>query len=106
EVPARLRAEVMSAGELLSSRLVAAWLERHGLRARWQDAREWLVGHRRESPELHYLSARCDHGVVPALREELTSGDGVVVTQGFIARDDAGDTVLLGRGGSDTSAAY
>src|SRR6202012_1920851 len=31
---------------------------------------------------------------------------GVVVTQGFIAGDAAGDTVLLGRGGSDTSAAY
>jgi diaminopimelate decarboxylase/aspartate kinase len=30
----------------------------------------------------------------------------VVVTQGFIAGDAAGDTVLLGRGGSDTSAAY
>ena len=28
----------------------------------------------------------------------------VVITQGFIASDAAGDTVLLGRGGSDTSA--
>ena len=28
------------------------------------------------------------------------------MTQGFIASDAAGDTVLLGRGGSDTSAAY
>src|SRR5581483_11375573 len=31
---------------------------------------------------------------------------GVVLTQGFIAADAGGDTVLLGRGGSDTSAAY
>jgi len=30
----------------------------------------------------------------------------LVLTQGFIARNGAGDTVLLGRGGSDTSAAY
>jgi diaminopimelate decarboxylase/aspartate kinase len=30
----------------------------------------------------------------------------VVITQGFIAADDAGHTVLLGRGGSDTSGAY
>ncbi len=30
----------------------------------------------------------------------------VVLTQGFIASDAAGDTVLLGRGGSDTSGAY
>jgi diaminopimelate decarboxylase/aspartate kinase len=32
--------------------------------------------------------------------------DGVIVTQGFIASNDAGDTVLLGRGGSDTSGSY
>src|SRR6201999_4088524 len=30
----------------------------------------------------------------------------IVITQGFIASDDEGNTVLLGRGGSDTSAAY
>ncbi|HEY4970234.1 MAG TPA: bifunctional aspartate kinase/diaminopimelate decarboxylase, partial [Steroidobacteraceae bacterium] len=30
----------------------------------------------------------------------------VVITQGFIASDQAGATVLLGRGGSDTSGAY
>jgi bifunctional diaminopimelate decarboxylase / aspartate kinase len=30
----------------------------------------------------------------------------VVITQGFIASDAEGNTVLLGRGGSDTSAAY
>jgi aspartokinase len=30
----------------------------------------------------------------------------LALTQGFIARNDRGETVLLGRGGSDTSAAY
>ncbi len=30
----------------------------------------------------------------------------MVLTQGFIARNARGETVLLGRGGSDTSAAY
>ena len=30
----------------------------------------------------------------------------VIITQGFIASDSEGNTVLLGRGGSDTSAAY
>jgi diaminopimelate decarboxylase/aspartate kinase len=30
----------------------------------------------------------------------------VIVTQGFIARREDGDTALLGRGGSDTSASY
>ena len=31
---------------------------------------------------------------------------GIILTQGFIARNRNGETVLLGRGGSDTSAAY
>ena len=30
----------------------------------------------------------------------------VIITQGFIASNEAGDTVLLGRGGSDTSGSY
>ncbi|HTB67431.1 MAG TPA: bifunctional aspartate kinase/diaminopimelate decarboxylase, partial [Steroidobacteraceae bacterium] len=39
-------------------------------------------------------------------REQLNALGPVVVTQGFIASDAEGNTVLLGRGGSDTSAAY
>ena len=31
---------------------------------------------------------------------------GIVLTQGFIASNSRGETVILGRGGSDTSAAY
>src|SRR6266850_3102165 len=52
---------------------------------------------------------RCaDHveGGDAALEERLASLPAIVVTQGFIASDDDGNTVLLGRGGSDTSAAY
>ena len=30
----------------------------------------------------------------------------MVITQGFIAKNSQGDTVLLGRGGSDSSATY
>ncbi|MFM7434101.1 MAG: aspartate kinase, partial [Gammaproteobacteria bacterium] len=40
------------------------------------------------------------------VQERLATLGEVVITQGFIASDEAGDTVLLGRGGSDTSGAY
>ena len=36
----------------------------------------------------------------------MRATDGVLLTQGFTARTPAGETVLLGRGGSDTAAAY
>jgi diaminopimelate decarboxylase/aspartate kinase len=40
------------------------------------------------------------------MEAKLADQGGVVLTQGFIARNTSGETVLLGRGGSDTSAAY
>ncbi|HMA10398.1 MAG TPA: aspartate kinase, partial [Steroidobacteraceae bacterium] len=54
----------------------------------------------------HYLSSTCDFSADPALADRLAALSPVVITQGFIASDAKGDTVLLGRGGSDTSGAY
>ena len=42
----------------------------------------------------------------PCSRRGSPAGPALVITQGFIASDEEGNTVLLGRGGSDTSAAY
>jgi diaminopimelate decarboxylase/aspartate kinase len=109
EVTPRLRARVMSAGELLSTRLGAGWLARQGVPTSWQDARDLLAA----DPEPHaslerqYLSATCDHALDPELARRLGElPERVVLTQGFVARLPNGDTVLLGRGGSDTAAAY
>ncbi len=40
------------------------------------------------------------------MQSTLAAHGKVILTQGFIARNADGETVLLGRGGSDTSAAY
>lgn len=109
EVTPRLRARVMSAGEMLSTRLGATWLRAQGLPVAWADARELLQADADPSmaPERQYLSATCDHDRDPELDRRLRSKEEpVVVTQGFLARLPNGDTVLLGRGGSDTAAAY
>jgi diaminopimelate decarboxylase/aspartate kinase len=58
------------------------------------------------SARANYLSATCDFSVDASLQTTLAALAPVVITQGFIASDAAGDTVLLGRGGSDTSGAY
>jgi diaminopimelate decarboxylase/aspartate kinase len=52
------------------------------------------------------LSATCDFAPDAGLQATWRALDRVVITQGFIASNDAGDTVLLGRGGSDTSGSY
>jgi diaminopimelate decarboxylase/aspartate kinase len=107
EVSFRVRVRVMALGELLSTSLGAAFLVKKGLPATWMDARDLLTSRSRpgRNPATSYLSATCDFAPDPALREALDD-KGVVLTQGFIARNTSGETVLLGRGGSDTSAAY
>ena len=107
EVSVRVRVRVMALGELLSTSLGAAFLAQKGLPATWMDARDLLTSRSRpgRNPATSYLSATCDFLPDRGLRDKL-DGQGVVVTQGFIARNKSGETVLLGRGGSDTSAAY
>ena len=40
------------------------------------------------------------------LQQHFAARKGIVLSQGFIARNAQGETVLLGRGGSDTTGAY
>ena len=112
EAGPKLKARVMAFGEILSTRLGAAFLQARGLSAAWQDARESLLarGDFQDSPRASqarsYLAASCGFERDEALRERLAAlPAAVLITQGFIARNAAGETVLLGRGGSDTSAA-
>lgn len=104
---ARDRARILAHGELLSTRLGAARLVAGGLSAAWVDARDLLVAEPDHGRDERYLSARCAGRPRPEVRATLERlGATVAVTQGFIARSPDGDTVLLGRGGSDASGAY
>ena len=105
EVSPRLHARILSAGELMSTRLGAAWLQAHGIDTTWQDARQLLTSQPESAANRRYGSAQVAFEARPELMDHFDTLTGVVLTQGFIARDDDGDTVLLGRGGSDTSAA-
>ncbi len=109
EVTPRLQARVMAMGELMATTLGAAYLNQLGIPTQWWDVRELLVAtDEAHSNEIRrYLSATCDYQPDATLQKRLaaTSAE-VILTQGFIARNSQGETVLLGRGGSDTSAAY
>jgi len=108
EVSVRVRVRVMALGELMSTLLGAAFLEAQGLPANWLDARDLLTSWSRpgSNPITSYLAATCDYSPDSSLDARLVEQGGIILTQGFIARNNAGETVLLGRGGSDTSAAY
>lgn len=107
QAPAKTHAQVLSLGELMMTRLGHAFLEKQGIQSKWYDARELLTCIPTLGSEMmNYLSARCESEYDPALVEKfLSSGAQAIITQGFFAANPHGETVLLGRGGSDTSAA-
>jgi diaminopimelate decarboxylase/aspartate kinase len=105
----RLVARVMSMGEILSTKLGAAFMTAQGLKTEWVDARTCFtsIDDPNRPDALNILSAVVDDDKDPALQQRFHDVDAAcILTQGFIARDTSGGTVLLGRGGSDTSAAY
>jgi diaminopimelate decarboxylase/aspartate kinase len=103
----RSRARVMASGELMATELGAGFLQGQGLDIKSADARGMLqaVG-RGASGRASVLSATCNFAPDAELERRLSLLAPVIITQGFIASDSEGNTVLLGRGGSDTSAAY
>jgi bifunctional diaminopimelate decarboxylase / aspartate kinase len=102
------QAQVQAHGELMSSALGAAFLSHSGLPTQWLDARDCLmaVALPNQNERTRLLSAMVEAKPDPALNARLAALGDVFITQGFIAREQHGRTVLLGRGGSDTSAAY
>jgi bifunctional diaminopimelate decarboxylase / aspartate kinase len=104
----RFRARVMAMGEFFATALGCAFLNAQGIATRWIDARTVLRAEQRTGSNVKasFLSATCDFAPDRTLMAAWRAIDGVIITQGFIAANDAGDTVLLGRGGSDTSSAY
>jgi len=108
--PLEWQAEVLGQGELLSSTVGAAYLRASGLDFGWMDAREWLDAlppQPSQSAWSQRLSVNCQWRAetdwAARFRAQPTR---MLITQGFISRHADGGTAILGRGGSDTSAAY
>lgn len=108
EVSDHTRASVLALGELMATDLGARFLRAQHMDVAWIDARTMLIAEASQSANVKssVLSATCDFTPDTELEQRLNGLAPIVVTQGFIASDEAGNTVLLGRGGSDTSAAY
>lgn len=110
ENPASVQAQALclAQGECLSSALGEQVLTHLGHQTHWLDARSVLTAEPggTHHPRRAYLSASCTFDRCSALEEKLTGKQGVWITQGFVGANEAGETVVLGRGGSDTSAAY
>jgi diaminopimelate decarboxylase/aspartate kinase len=102
------QAEVFALGELMSSALGAAFLSAgdDALPTEWIDAREFLRAEALPNQNAwgRYLSASVAAVPDVAISRSLATRGECFITQGFLARNSDGETVVLGRGGSDTSA--
>ena len=102
----QFRAALLAMGEWLSTKIGCCFLRQH-LDATWVDVRDALeiFNEKDLSPARQWLSASCRAAEAPGLAGRWSALSPVLITQGFVARTKQGDTALLGRGGSDTSAA-
>ena len=94
--------QVVSHGELLSTTIIAEYLNSLGIKTLWQDARQLI------KTDAHYREGRVDWQATRQAVKTLNASDNqackVILTQGFIGGTDGG-TTTLGREGSDYSAA-
>jgi diaminopimelate decarboxylase/aspartate kinase len=101
-----IQAELLAQGERLSSHLACVILAEHGLDGQWLDAKQALIcssdSSRNEASS--FLAARCPADPDRKLQAQLSKAGRCHVMPGFVAANNRGETVLLGRGGSDTSA--
>ncbi len=103
EATPRILDAVVSYGERLSSRVVAAVLRHHGVSARAFDAGEFLItndAHQQAVPRWDVTQARIEQKLNPLLDQGVTP-----VITGFLGATETGAVTTLGRGGSDYSGA-
>jgi len=94
--------QVVVYGELISTRIVSAYLLSRGIRNQWVDSRNFILTNDR------YRDARVDwqdtqrvitNRLLPLAQKNL------IITQGFMGKGPKGESTTLGREGSDYSAA-
>ncbi|HXB10591.1 MAG TPA: aspartate kinase [Bacteroidia bacterium] len=95
--------QVVSMGEVISSRIVSVYLNDNGANNQWVDAREVICtddNYREGNVNFEKTSKKAKEALIPIAEEK-----GIVITQGFIGKTPTGKTTTLGREGSDYTAA-
>jgi aspartate kinase len=102
DAPDYLYDQIVSIGEILSTKIVTAYLKQIGCDVLWVDARNYLKTdntYKEGKVDWHKTETEIQKNLVPLLSKAI------VVTQGFIGSTSENFTTTLGRDGSDYSAA-
>jgi aspartate kinase len=103
ELTPRISDLIVSYGERISSRIVAAAFRGQGIDAAHVDAREVIITDsefQKAAPRDDLIEQRAQEKLLPLLQQNQ-----VPVMGGFIASNEAGVTTTIGRGGSDYTGA-
>lgn len=95
--------QVVCVGELLSTAIVSAYLNKAGVRNQWVDVRDILRtddNFRDAGIDWDYTAMRVQSVIRPMFLQH-----NIVLTQGFIGATDENESTTLGREGSDYTAA-
>eukprot|EP01029_Cantina_marsupialis_P004630 TRINITY_DN1478_c0_g1_i1.p1 TRINITY_DN1478_c0_g1~~TRINITY_DN1478_c0_g1_i1.p1 ORF type:complete len:812 (-),score=98.16 TRINITY_DN1478_c0_g1_i1:3995-6430(-) len=99
EVSDKAKNSVMGAGELLSARIISEYLSESGMDVIHFDSREYI---KTQNGKGVYLNSKATNENLKAVKQVDFQ---VAVFPGFVASGAKGEMTLLGRGGSDYTAA-
>lgn len=92
--------QIVSAGELISTKIVSHYLNAQGIANTWVDARDVI------QTDNTYRDAKVDWALTEKLANEVVGSiSNIALTQGFIGCTSENFTTTLGREGSDYTAA-
>ena len=90
--------QIICFGELLSTKIVSAYLAKLGSENIWFDVRNYI------KTDSNYRDAKVDWELTQELITQKVDTSKINITQGFIAANDTENTTTLGREGSDYTA--
>jgi aspartate kinase len=102
DAPDYIYDQIVSIGEIVSTKIVAAYLQHINCNAKWVDARNFIHTdntYREAKVKWEKTTLEIEKKLLPLLASEI------IVTQGFIGSTSENFTTTLGRDGSDYSAA-
>jgi len=100
ELSPRTLDRIMSFGELMSSRIIAASFELEGCNSQWKDARQIIITDHQYGNAIVQFSQTLEN-----IDKMISEGSDLYILPGFIASDEDNITTTIGRGGSDYTAA-
>ena len=91
--------QIICFGELLSTKIVSAYLAKIGIENTWFDVRNYI------KTDSNYRDAKVNWELTQGIITAKVNGKKLNITQGFLAGNDTENTTTLGREGSDYTAA-